>query len=189
VNPAVFLDRDGTLVEEGGYIDRVERFVMFPWTVDAIRLLRRAGYLAVVVTNQAGVAKGIFPESFVDEGRRFLVDRLAEGGVELDGHYYCPHLREAAVEAYRRDCECRKPRPGMVLQAARDLDIDLSRSVVIGDKRIDVELGWNAGARGILVRTGYGATEALGFGSGRPPDAICGNLMEAVVWLLDHPIA
>jgi D,D-heptose 1,7-bisphosphate phosphatase len=120
MRPAVFLDRDGTLVEEAGYIERVERMVLFPWTVDAVRLLRRAGYLAVVVTNQAGVAKGVFPERFVAEGRAYLEGRLAQGGAALDGYYYCPHLKEAAVAAYRTDCQCRKPRPGMVMQAARD---------------------------------------------------------------------
>jgi D-glycero-D-manno-heptose 1,7-bisphosphate phosphatase len=189
LKPAVFLDRDGTLVEEAGYIDRVERIVVYPWTVDAVRLLRRAGYLAVVVTNQAGVAKGIFPESFVAEGQRFLAARLAAGGEAFDGYYYCPHLRDAAVEAYRRDCECRKPRTGMLRKAARDLDIDISRSVVIGDKWIDVQLGHNAGARGILVKTGYGGSEATHPRTGRNADAVCANLIEAVVWLLDHPAA
>ncbi len=187
LKPAVFLDRDGTLVEEAGYIDRVERIVVYPFAVDAVRLLRRAGYLAVVVTNQAGVAKGIFPESFVAEGRRFLADRFAAGGEAFDGYYYCPHLPDATVEAYRCDCQCRKPRTGMVDQAARELGIDLSRSVVIGDKWIDVQLGHNAGARGILVKTGYGASEAIRPHDGRQADAVCANLIEAVVWLLDHP--
>ncbi len=189
MRPAAFLDRDGTLVEEAGYIDRVERIVLYPYAIEAVRLLRRAGYLAVVVTNQAGVAKGIFPESFVAEGRRYLADRFAEGGEAFDGYYYCPHLPDAKIEAYRRDCQCRKPRTGMVDQAARDLDIDLGRSVVIGDKWIDVQLGHNAGARGILVKTGYGASEAHGPREGRPAEAVCENLIEAVVWLLDHPAA
>jgi D-glycero-D-manno-heptose 1,7-bisphosphate phosphatase len=189
VNPAVFLDRDGTLVEEAGYIDRVDRIVVFPYAVDAIRLIHRAGYLAVVVTNQAGVAKGIFPERFVEEGREYLAGRLAEGGEAFDGYYYCPHHPDGAVAAYRRECECRKPRTGMIDRAARDLDIDVSRSVTIGDKWIDVQLGQNAGARGILVKTGYGASEAARAREGRPADAVCGNLIEAVVWLLDHPAA
>ncbi len=187
--PAVFLDRDGTLVEEAGYIDRVDRIVLFPFAIDAVRLIHRAGYLAVVVTNQGGVAKGLIPESFLAEGRQFLEDRLAEGGERLDGYYYCPHLPDADIEKFRLDCTCRKPRTGMIDQAARELDIDVRRSVVVGDKVMDVQLGHNAGARGILVRTGYGVSEAVRPHGGSPADAVCRDLIDAVVWLLDHPAA
>ncbi len=189
MQPAVFLDRDGTMVEEAGYIERLDRLVLFPWTVDAVRLLRRAGYLVVVTTNQGGVAKGYFTEDFVREARRFLEEHLEAGGTKLDGFYYCPHLADGVVEAYRQACDCRKPRPGMALQAARDLDIDLRRSVVIGDRWRDVELGRNVGARGILVKTGYGASEAVAPVQGVEADAVCRDLMDAVVWLLDHPPA
>lgn len=185
--PAAFLDRDGTINEDAGYVDRLERFVLYPFAIDAIRMLRRAGYLVVVLTNQAGVAKGLYPESFVDETRRYLEAQCARGGTGLDGHYYCPHSPDADVPEYRRECECRKPRPGLALQAARDLDIDLRRSVVIGDRWRDMAVARSVGARGILVRTGYGASEALRQPPDLPIDAVCDNLIGAVVWLLDHP--
>jgi len=186
--PAAFLDRDGTLNEEAGYIDRIERLVLFPFAVDAMRLLGQMGYLVVVVTNQAGVAQGLYGEEFVAETAKYIADRAALGGGRLDGHYYCPHSPESVVERYRVECDCRKPKPGMALQAARDLDIDLRRSVMIGDRWRDLAVAKAIGARGILVKTGYGATEAL-----LPPppgltaDAICENLIDAVVWLQAHP--
>lgn len=185
--PAAFLDRDGTINEDAGYVDRLERFVLYPFAIDAIRLLRRAGYLVVVLTNQAGVAKGLYPESFVGETRRFLEEQCARGDTALDGHYHCPHLPDADVAEYRRECECRKPKPGLALQAARDLGIDLGRSVVIGDRWRDIAVAARIGARGILVRTGYGASEERRPPPDLPVAAVCNNLIEAVVWLIDHP--
>ncbi len=186
--PAAFIDRDGTINEDAGYVDRLERFVLYPFAVDALRLLRRAGYLTVVLTNQAGVAKGLYPESFVDEARRHIDEAGNDGEPLLDGHYYCPHLPDADVPAYRRECDCRKPQPGLALRAARDLHIDLARSVVIGDRWRDLAVARAVGARGILVRTGYGATEEQNPQPGLAPDAVCHNLIDAVVWLLDHPV-
>src|SRR5215212_1701700 len=113
---AVFLDRDGTLVEEAGYLDRLERLVFFPYTIDAVRLLNRAGFAVVVVTNQAGIARGIFKESFVAEAHRHITARLAAGAARVDGFYYCPHHPEAVVEEFRATCECRKPKPGMLIR-------------------------------------------------------------------------
>ncbi len=184
MTPAVFLDRDGTLIEEVGYLDRLERLQLFPWSIDAVRLLNRAGFKVVVVSNQAGVARGFFGEPFVREVQREIDGRLAAGGGRIDAWYYCPHHPDAPVAEYRRDCECRKPRPGMMRQAEREHDIDLARSYVIGDRWLDVDLARNVGARGILVRTGYGATEARQ--EARPGAAIAGNLIEAVVWVLRH---
>jgi D,D-heptose 1,7-bisphosphate phosphatase len=184
---AAFVDRDGTLNEEAGYIDRLERLVLYPYAIDAIRLLHQAGYLVVVMTNQAGVALGLYDEAFVHETARYLAAEAKRGGTLIDGHYYCPHSPDAAVERYRVSCECRKPQPGMALQAARDLDIDLARSVVIGDRWRDLAVASAVGARGILVRTGYGATEALHPQPGVSADAICNNLIGAVVWLIEHP--
>ena len=109
MTPAVFLDRDGTLIEEVGYLDRIERVEFYPWTVDAVKLLNRAGFRVVVVTNQAGVARGIFEERFVGDAHRHLDQRLAAGGARIDGYYYCPHHPDAPLEAYRRRCDCRKP--------------------------------------------------------------------------------
>lgn len=181
---AVFLDRDGTLVEEAGYLDRLERLVFFPYSVDAIRLLNRANFAVVVVTNQAGIARGIFKESFVAEAHRHITQRLAAGKARIDGFYYCPHHPEAVIEEFRRSCDCRKPQPGLLKQAASELDLALDRSFVVGDRWHDLEAGERVGARGVLVRTGYGRTEEA---AGHPrvkPSAIVDNLMEAVSWLL-----
>jgi len=182
--PAVFLDRDGTLLEEAGYLDRLERLVFFPYAVDAVRLLNRAGFAIVIVTNQAGVARGIFKEAFVEEAHQHISARLAAGGARIDAFYYCPHHPEAVVEAYRRSCDCRKPQSGLFTRAAAELDLALDRSFVVGDRWHDLEAGQRVGARGILVRTGYGKTEASSSGSHAAPSAIVDNMMEAVSWIL-----
>jgi D,D-heptose 1,7-bisphosphate phosphatase len=187
--PAVFLDRDGTINVDAGYIDRLERLELYPFAIDAIRLFRRAGYLVVVITNQAGVAQGLYGEDFVETTARFLADRAKLGDTQIDGHYYCPHSPDAVVERYRVDCECRKPKAGMARRAAEELGIDLSRSVVIGDRWRDLAVAQAVGARGILVKTGYGATEALRPPPGLAADAVCDDLIGAAVWLLDHPVA
>ncbi len=181
---AVFLDRDGTLVEEVGYLDRLDRLSLFPWSIDAVRLLNRAGFPVVVVSNQAGVARGFFPESFVLEVQREIDGLVAAAGGRIDGWYYCPHHPDAPLPAYRQQCGCRKPRPGMIRQAEIDLAIDPSRSYVIGDRWLDVQLAHNVGARGILVRTGYGATEERQPVDGTTPEAIVDNLVDAVSWIL-----
>ena len=185
--PAAFLDRDGTLNEEAGYVDRLDRLVLYPFAIDAVRLLHDAGYLVVVITNQAGVAQGLYDESFVEETGRYLAEQARLGGTTIDGHYYCPHSPDAAVEAYRTDCECRKPKAGMAIRAAEELNLDLTRSVVIGDRWRDLAVAQAVGARGIIVKTGYGATEALQPPPGMAADAVCDTLAAAVVWLLEHP--
>src|SRR5262245_46095039 len=136
---AVFLDRDGTLIEEAGYLDRLERLVFYPWSVDAVRVLNRGGFAVVIVTNQAGIARGIFPEAFLTDAHAHVRARLDAGGARVDGFYYCPHHPDASVAAYRKDCECRKPQPGMLRRAAADLDLDLARSFVVGDRWHDLE--------------------------------------------------
>ena len=160
MNQAVFLDRDGTMIQERGYLDRLDLVSPFPYTADAIRRLRSAGFRIVVVTNQAGVARGFFSEDFVRETHRHLDRLLACEGAAPDAYYYCPHHPEGVVEGYRLVCRCRKPSPGMIERAAVDLGIDVARSFVVGDKWLDVGLANQAGARGILVRTGYGEAMA-----------------------------
>jgi D-glycero-D-manno-heptose 1,7-bisphosphate phosphatase len=181
---AVFLDRDGTLLEEAGYLDRLDRLVFFPYSVDAVRLLNRANVSVVIVTNQAGIARGIFKEAFVEEAHRHITARLSAGGARVDRFYYCPHHPEAVIEQYRKSCDCRKPQPGLLRQAAKDLDLALDRSFVIGDRWHDLEAGQRVGARGVLVRTGYGRTEEASPSDRVTPAAIVNNLMEAVSWIL-----
>jgi D-glycero-D-manno-heptose 1,7-bisphosphate phosphatase len=184
VKRAVFLDRDGTLLEEANYVSELERLVFFPFSTDAVRLLNRAGFAVVVVTNQAGIARGIVEESFVATAHAFITDRLAEGGARIDAYYYCPHHPQGIVEPYRGACDCRKPQPGMLKKAAVDLGLDLTRSFVVGDKMHDLEAGAAVGARGVLVRTGYGRREEATLGRGLAPAAVVDNLMGAVSWIL-----
>ena len=181
---AVVLDRDGTLIEEAGYLDRLERLVFFPYSIDAVRLLNQAGFAVVIATNQSGVARGLVEESFVQEAHDYITGRLAAGGARVDGYYYCPHHPEAVREAYRQQCDCRKPAPGMLRRAAEDLGIDLAHSFVVGDRWHDLDAGTAVGARGVLVRTGYGRISEATPPSGTPPAAVVDNLIEAVTWIL-----
>ena len=184
MNPAVFLDRDGTLAEEAGYLSSLDRLHLFPYSVDAVRLLNRAGFAVVVITNQAGVARGIIKEAFVGETHAFIATRFAEGGARIDAFYYCPHHPKGIIEAYRGACDCRKPQPGMLRRAAADLALDLPSSFVVGDALRDIEAGCAVGARGVLVRTGYGAAEEALSNRSVEPAAVADNLMGAVAWIL-----
>jgi D-glycero-D-manno-heptose 1,7-bisphosphate phosphatase len=181
---AVFLDRDGTLLEESGYADRLERLVFFPFSIDAVRLLNRAGHAVVIASNQSGVARGIFREEFVEEAHRHISERVAAGGARIDAFYHCPHHPEGIVETYRRTCDCRKPQPGMLIRAASDLGLSVTDSFVVGDSWHDLEAGQRVGARSILVRTGHGRMEERSPRAGIRPAAIVENLMEAVSWIL-----
>lgn len=181
MRPAVFLDRDGTIVEEIGYLTPASQLMVYPWSVDAIRLLRRAGFAVVVVTNQGGIARGLYTRAFVEETHRTLGARFAAGDAAIDGWYYCPHHPEALIDDLRAPCACRKPKPGMACEAARDLDLDLARSWVVGDMWRDVQLGHAIGARSVLVRTGHGSQQEAEWPADiTPPTAICENLAAAV---------
>ena len=179
LRPAVFLDRDGTICEEVGYLNHVSRFRMFPFAAAALRRLNDSGYAVIIVSNQSGVARGYFPESLVKQVNQLMVQQLSEAGAKVDAVYYCPH-------ASSDNCSCRKPKTGMLERAAGEHGIDLKRSFVVGDRHGDVELSQNAQARGILVRTGYGEGE-LAWHAAKwpaPPDFIADDLTEAVDWIL-----
>ena len=183
--PAVFLDRDGTLIEERGYLERLEHLTIFPWTGDALRLLKRAGFATVVITNQSAIARGLIDEAFLNRVHQTIDARLASSGGGIDRYYYCPHFPKGSVERYRQTCNCRKPAPGMIEQACREMDIDPAQSVMVGDRWLDVACGRAAGTRAVLIRSGHGSSEA----DTDPPDgvradAILNNLMEAAGWIL-----
>jgi D-glycero-D-manno-heptose 1,7-bisphosphate phosphatase len=180
------MDRDGTLSHEVGYVNHASRFRLFPWTVDAVRLVNRAGWAAVVVTNQAGVARGYFPESVVHEVHAGMSEAMAQGGARLDGVYFCLHHPSMGEPPYRQDCDCRKPLPGLLRRAERELGIDLGRSWVVGDRHGDLQLAWNVGARGALVKTGYGLGEWTYHAPGwkRAPDLVAEHLLDAVTRIL-----
>jgi D-glycero-D-manno-heptose 1,7-bisphosphate phosphatase len=178
-SPAVFLDRDGTINEEMGYINHLSRFIIFPQAAPAIRRLNQAGLQVVVVSNQSGPARGYFPEALIGEVHRHLTELLAAGGARLDGFYLCTHHPEAG-------CPCRKPKPALIFQAARDLDLDLSRSYLVGDRYKDVETAANAGVKGILVLTGYGRGEFdfIREKAAAQPLYVAQDLEDAAAWIL-----
>ncbi len=185
LRPAVFLDRDGTINEDVGYLSELAHLTLYPWAIDAVRLLNRAGYLVVMVTNQGGIGRKMIRPEFVGELHAVIDERLAAGGARVDGWYFCPHHPEALIDELRQECRCRKPAPGMALDAARDLGIDLTRSWVIGDKWIDVQLGQRIGGRAVLVRTGWGVIEEGVRPAGQSVDAIHDTLAGAVAFVLD----
>lgn len=158
-SPAVFMDRDGTISEEIGYVDHVARFRLLPRSSAAIRLLNELAVPVVVVTNQAGAARGYFEESMIDRVHATMSELLARDGARVDGIYHCPHHPTVGPPHLRVDCDCRKPRPGLVERACRDLGLDPARSFVVGDKNSDAEMARRAGARSIHVLTGYGRGE------------------------------
>ena len=183
---AVFLDRDGTLIEELGYLTPASALRIFPWTIDAIRLLNRAGFAVVVVTNQGGIARSLYSAEFVERTHVQLAERFMAGGAHVDAWQYCPHHPEGLVAALRGACECRKPGIGMVRAATQQLgELDLVRSWVIGDQWRDVQLGHAIGGRGILVRSGHGHEQELAWPQEiTPPSSICDNLMAAVAEII-----
>ena len=184
---AVFLDRDGTISEEVGYVNHLDRFRVYPWAAEAIRRLNQAGLQVILITNQAGVARGYFPESLVHEVHQKLQEELAFSGATIDAIYYCPHHPEGQVESYRIRCTCRKPTPGLIEKAAQERHLDLRSSFVVGDRYQDLQMGFTVGARTILVMSGYGKGELLYQKDTWPqqPDHIAADLSEAVDWILD----
>lgn len=179
---AVFIDRDGTISEEVGYVNHPSRFQIFPYAAAAIKLLNNHGWLAVLITNQAGVARGYFPEEMIQTIHGDLRRNLEESGARVDAIYYCAHHPSVGEPPYRQDCECRKPKPGLIKQAAKDLGIDLGLSWMIGDRYGDIELAHNAGVHSGLVLSGYGRGEwEYQRASWKyQPELVAENLLEAV---------
>lgn len=155
--PGVLVDRDGTLIRDVGHLSRVEQIEVLPRAADALRLLRARGLKIAIVTNQSAVGRGLLDEKGLEAIHRELVKRLAAEGASVDAIYYCPHHPTEAVGAYRMRCDCRKPDTGMALRAAAELNLDLARSYMIGDKPSDMDLAARVGARGILIDAGLAA--------------------------------
>ena len=187
--PAVFLDRDGTVCREVGYVNHIDRLELLPRSAEAVRRIREAGRLVAVVTNQAGAARGYFPLALIDEAHRRLTELLEDEGAALDAVYHCPHHPDVGPPELRRACDCRKPRPGMLLRGRDELGADLGRSWIVGDSFKDIEAGANAGVPGVLVRTGYGKGELLHFGAAArvEPAHVADDLLDAVEWILARP--
>jgi D-glycero-D-manno-heptose 1,7-bisphosphate phosphatase len=186
LRPVVYLDRDGTLNEEVGYIRELSNLNLIAGAAEAIKRLNSAGVAAVLVTNQTGAARGFYGEDHIVNLNARLVKLLAAEGASLDAVYYCPHLADGTIAPYNVACECRKPEPGMVEQAFREHpEFDRSRSYVVGDKATDVELAKNCGAKGVLVTTGYGEDVVAGKYQWKvEPDFTAANIVAAVDWIL-----
>jgi len=178
--PAAFIDRDGTISEEVGYVNHPSRFRVFPYSAEAIRILNDNGWLAIVITNQAGVARGYFPEEMIAS----VHDRLKSDleNAQLDAIYYCAHHPSVGEPPYRFDCDCRKPKTGLIDCATKDFEIDLEASWMVGDRYSDVELARNAGLHSAFVLSGYGRGEWEYQSNAwkHRPDIVCENLLEAV---------
>jgi D-glycero-D-manno-heptose 1,7-bisphosphate phosphatase len=179
---AVFMDRDGTISEEVGYVNHPSRYRVFPYSAEAVRRLNEAGWLAILVTNQAGVARGYFTEDVIGSVHGILKDELDRHGARLDAIYYCAHHPSVGEPPYRFDCDCRKPRPGLIKRAAAEFEIDLQESWMIGDRYSDIELARNAGTRAAFVLSGYGRGEWEYQRSAweHEPDLVAEDLLEAV---------
>jgi len=156
---AVFLDRDGTINEEMGYINHPSRFIIFPYVAESIRIFNELGLKVVVVTNQSGVARGYFSESLVNKLHKELLEKMKDKEAIIDAIYYCPHHPREGQKKYKIDCPCRKPKPGMILNAVKDHGIDLGSSYMVGDRYKDIVFAKKLGIKSGLVLTGYGRGE------------------------------
>jgi D,D-heptose 1,7-bisphosphate phosphatase len=188
-NTAVFLDRDGVINEEVGYLDNLDKLKVIRSAYEAIKLINESGMQAVVISNQAGVARGLFTEEFVRKTNDRLQTMLNRRGAYINKFYYCPHHPPEGAEPYRQTCACRKPSPGMLLRAAQDLNIDLKMSSFIGDRFRDMEAAKKVEVKGILVKTGYGQDLLQDDGPDKAtpegkPDFIAADILEAVKWIL-----
>jgi D-glycero-D-manno-heptose 1,7-bisphosphate phosphatase len=179
---AIFLDRDGTINEEVGHLSSLAQLMLYPQAARAIKMINGSGMKSVVVTNQSGVARGYFTAAFVTGVHRQIQSMLAPHQAHLDAFYYCPHHPEGQG-IYRQECYCRKPEPGMLLMAAQDMGIDLGRSYLIGDTRKDMQAGLKAGAKAVLVRTGYGR-EAEAECSDLGLNYVADDILAAVKWIM-----
>ncbi len=184
---AVFLDRDGTINRDVGYPNSYSMIEIYPYSFEAVRKIKEAGFLAVIVTNQAGIGKGFIEEKNLHDIHRKLRLDFAKKKAVFDGIYYCPHYELSEIPQYRGACSCRKPNPGMAQQAARDLNIDTKRSYMIGDKAEDILLGLNIQATPILLLTGYGQKSLSRLKKQKvEPAFVAETLKEAVEWILER---
>lgn len=179
--PAIFFDRDGTLIQDKYYLSDPAGIEFFPGTIAALKMASAAGYQLVVVSNQSGVSRGLMKEAEVQAVNDRIRSLLREQGIELAGIYYCPHHPD-----FDGTCTCRKPGRGMVDQALADRVIDLENSYVVGDSKVDIELGFNIGAGTVLVTTGFGADQLRLFGDDRKPDYVAEEILAAVMWIVKH---
>ncbi|MGH9843445.1 MAG: D-glycero-alpha-D-manno-heptose-1,7-bisphosphate 7-phosphatase [Blastocatellia bacterium] len=185
-NRAIFLDRDGTLNDEVGFITDPDQFHLFDFAAEAVRLINERGWRAIVVTNQSGIARGLYDEALLARIHDQMMSSLETSGARIDAIYFCPHHPEAGEPPYRAICDCRKPSLGMIERAAREFDLRLRDCFVIGDRYSDVALAHAANARGVLLLSGHGQIEYENDRDDWPrqPDHIAKDLLDAVRWIL-----
>jgi D-glycero-D-manno-heptose 1,7-bisphosphate phosphatase len=181
---AVFLDRDGVLLYDAGFLARLEDLRWYSCAIEAVRLLNHAGFLVFVATNQGGIGLGLYSERFVRSTHDAMAKSLEAGGARVDEWFFCPHHPRATIEDLRITCDCRKPEPGMVRAAQSTHPIDLTRAFVVGDKATDMGLAERVGARGVLVRTGQGEAELARAGGTIQPAWVAPDLMAATAWII-----
>jgi len=185
MNKAVFLDRDGTIIHDPGYLSDLKKFRLYNKSAKALKLLKEAGYKLIVLTNQSGVARGYYGEDFVEKTHDHMDSVLKKYGAAIDAYYYCPHHKESPIPKYKKECDCRKPRPGMVNAAAKKFRLSLKDSYVIGDKLSDIKLGVNTGMKSILVLTGKGRKEQKKITKDSEPDFICSDIYSAALRIVE----
>ena len=184
---AVFLDRDGTINKDVGYPNSFSVIEIYPYSFEAIRKINEAGLLAVIVSNQSGVGRGLIVEKNLRDIHQELIAAFAKHSAHFDGVYYCPHYRLSSIPRYRKNCRCRKPNPGMGLKAAADLKIDMNNSYMVGDKVGDILFGLNIQAKPILLLTGFGQKALPKLKKkGIVPACVAPNLLDAVNWILQQ---
>jgi len=188
-NTAVFLDRDGTINEEVGYLDSLDKLKLFANTAEAITLINKSGMKAVVITNQSGIARGYFTEEFVKTVHASIQKTLQEKGAFIDAFYYCPHHQTEGIGTYLQSCKCRKPEAGMLITASAEMDIDLARSYTVGDMFKDIQAAEKVSAKGVLVKTGYGLNTIekdlpLESPGTIQPHYIAEDILDAVKWIM-----
>jgi len=182
---AVFLDRDGTINEEAGYPSDYSQVKIYPASFEAVSKFNKAGLMTIVITNQSGIGRGLLTEEDLEDIHKKMSSSFAEKKARLDAFYYCPHYELSSTPRYKKVCNCRKPNPGLTLQAAADFDIDLRRSYMVGDKVEDILLGRNIQATPVLVLTGYGRESLPKLKElGLEPAHVAEDILEAAEWIL-----
>jgi D-glycero-D-manno-heptose 1,7-bisphosphate phosphatase len=181
---AVFLDRDGTIIEDTGYVSSPEQVKFLPGAIEAIKMLSDAGYKIIIISNQSGVARGLITEDMLQTIDKLIHRTILNGGAHVDGSYYCPHHPEHGVYPYRQACECRKPHTGLIKKAVKEHNLDLARSLMVGDHATDIETAERAGIKSVFVMTGHGEEEKKSLKY--QPEHFAPDLLAAAKWITSH---
>ena len=184
VRKAIFLDKDGTLIPDVPYNVDLNKISLSPNTVDGLLALQEEGFMLLIISNQSGIARGFFNHAALVKVEHKIQSLLQKHGLSLAGFYYCPHHPESKIAMYKLDCSCRKPKPGLILEAGLDHQIDLSQSWLIGDILHDIEAGHRAGCKAVLINNGNETDWEMN--AQRIPDAMVQNIDEAAMYILNH---